>query len=473
MEALHKWNAREAVKAVQTGKVSPQDLLQHTLRRHEAINPALHGVVSIDPSAQQQAKGLLAGLPISVKDQIHVAGMPATSGAEMLKDFQPEKDAALAARLRSAGATLFAKTNLPPLAMDFQASNKLFGATENPWKKGYTSGGSSGGAAVVAAGLSFGDLGSDLAGSLRIPASFCGVTSLSPTTNTQPFDGTMTLLERRGITIDHLIRIGPIARQVGDLALFWQVLQPESPVVKGPAKRPLKIAWSQHLGGLYPVDGILQAIQKSLHLFEQEGHSTKEMAPKDFDVELAWKAFGHIQGYEFGAVLNPIQRFVGNILSKSAAKRSPRFIRPIMEGQRRNKARYQRALESRRQLIQAVDTFLEEWDLWILPVTTVSAFPHIPPTRETPMGRDYTHEFTIGKGQKLGYFDALTCFTIPFSLTGHPILTLPVGLTEDGLPVGIQIIGKKEKEHELLAMGWQLEGILPKLTCPLLEKESF
>src|SRR5689334_5074188 len=193
----------ELAVAIKSGVLSSRELLELYLDRVERFNSALNAIVTLDADraraeadaadaaiARGDQLGPLHGVPITIKDAIETAGMRTTSGAEMLAEYLPERDAVAVARLRAAGAIVFGKTNLPEFAGDAQTFNELFGTTNNPWDRERTPGGSSGGAAAaVAAGLTGMELGSDLGGSLRIPAHFCGVYTIKPTWGIVPMTG--------------------------------------------------------------------------------------------------------------------------------------------------------------------------------------------------------------------------------------------------------------------------------------------
>ncbi|MEP2718895.1 amidase [Pseudophaeobacter sp.] len=179
--SLHQRSATKIVADLNAGKIRATQVVKHQLGRIAHLNPKVNAVVATNVPPPGNSWGKLAGLPITLKDQIHFPSLACTFGSEAYRDFYPVQTAPVVENLLQAGAQVIGKTNLPPFAMDFQCSSPLFGTTNNPWDFAYTSGGSSGGGtAAVAAGLSFVDIGTDLSGSLRIPASFCGVLACCP-----------------------------------------------------------------------------------------------------------------------------------------------------------------------------------------------------------------------------------------------------------------------------------------------------
>ncbi len=457
---IYQSSAVEVVTKLQSNEVDTQQLFKDQQARIQKLNSQFNAFVHVEQTPQAtKPNGRLAGLPISVKDQIHVAGMPCTSGYEPLKSHIPTADAPIITALKEDGAQIVGKTNLPPMAMDFQTYNKLHGRTDNPWNSNYTAGGSSGGgAAAVAAGLSFVDIGADLAGSLRIPASFCGVCSLMPSVGQLPVEGTMTLLERANVALDYLPRVGPMARQVEDLSLIWQSLTNTAPIVKSEAK--IAILPEMKEIPLHPqIRKALQTLDQ--HLAGQNQVHVETNAPDDFDWQQAWQAYGIIQGHQLGAMLTPFQRFVTRLFSRGAMRRSPNFIRPIQDGYQRNEHTFTQAMEARQQLANSLDEFLSSFDCWILPVTLVPAFEHIEASYEKGFVRDYNVDFEYD-GHQVNYFEALTRLTTPFNLTGHPVVTIPVAKDEEtGVPIGVQLVGKRNKEAELLATAELIMTLLP------------
>src|SRR5215210_1470587 len=229
--------ATELVALLAQREISSRELIEIYLGRIERLNPVLNAVVTLDAEraladadaadraiARGQPRGPLHGLPITVKDCLATAGLRTTAGARELADYVPARDADAVGRLRAAGAIIFGKSNLPAFAGDAQSYNDLFGTTNNPWDVRRTPGGSSGGsAAAIAAGLSGLELGSDLGGSLRIPAHFCGVYTLKPTYGVVPLHGHIPPPPGTMVDMD-VGAIGPLARSASDLDLALSVI---------------------------------------------------------------------------------------------------------------------------------------------------------------------------------------------------------------------------------------------------------
>ena len=244
-------SATDIAAAVRAGEVSALEVVEAHLAHIHQHNPSLNAIVTLDEEGARAAAraadearargeplGPLHGVPVTIKDAIETAGLRTTVGSPLLADHVPDEDAVAVARLRAAGAIVLGKTNVPVLSAAAQTSNPIFGRTNNPWDVSRTPGGSSGGsAAAVASGMSPLDLGADIGGSLRIPASFCGVCSLKPTEHRVPTAGHIPPLPGYPQAVRHMNTLGPLARTVDDLTLALRVIagphrrQPDVPPV--------------------------------------------------------------------------------------------------------------------------------------------------------------------------------------------------------------------------------------------------
>lgn len=463
--AIHQLTAVQACESLRQGTKSPQQIKQHLLNRVTQLDPKLGAFLYQDHTQAMATSSPLAGLPISFKDQFHIEGSPCSFG--LPRTTMSEFTAPVAEELFRQGASLLGKTSLPPFAMDFQTNNKIRGFCNNPWNQEYTSGGSSGGGATaVASGMSFVDIGTDLAGSLRIPASFCGVYSLLPSEGALTNQGIFVKPE---LSLPHFARPGPIAREPQDLALIWQALTPETRIDLG---EQLNLAIWQQAEDL-PLDSdISNLINQATTNWQSAGHQCHQTKPEQLSFANCWRTYGKIMGFETSGLMNPFIRWLSILSGKSSRKRSPHFLANVMQGYRRNKNEYRLALKQREGLIQHCQEFFEQYDAWILPVTCSVAFRHMQPSTEHGPNRDYKTPLMIN-GQELNYLDALTAYTTPVSLIGHPVITMPIGLDSNGLPVGIQLIGKMNGETKLLQIAEELSKYIEMPTCPaLLEPAS-
>lgn len=423
-----------------------------------SANPSINAFDSLAEDIVASQKGALQGLPISIKDQIKVAGMPCNFGLDKPTKGLAQQTASPIQRLLDAGASVVGKTSLPPFAMDYQSFNKRTGYTNNPWNTEYTAGGSSGGsAAAVAAGMSYIDIGADLAGSLRIPAAFCGVFSLLPSEGAIEGDG---MLAGDG-ALAHFARMGPMARNVDDLMLAWQVLSATEQRNNEPQR--IKLGVYETTDESIVDERIGTALAKAHSLFRAGG---VELSPNQLGCILnneAYRCYGEIMGYETGALVPSVVRWLGRLMGRASAKRSPNFLTHVHSGQQHNQTRYTRALEAREQIKAAFDKQFEECDAILLPVSRAATFKHRTPDSDRNGIRDYKAPFKIG-GNDLNYLDALTDFTTPISLVGNPVVTIPLGLDDRGLPVGAQLVGKRGLDWELLQIAKKLCTFLPEVS---------
>ena len=458
-------SAVELAAAVRARRVSALELVELYLSRIEKHNPALNAVCTLDAAgARQRAReadqalargepwGALHGVPMTIKDALETAGVRTTGGHPPLRDYVPTKDASAVARLKAAGAILLGKTNVPPLSADYRADNEIFGRTNNPWNLERTPGGSSGGAAAaVAAGQTGFDVGSDLAGSVRTPAHFCGLFGLKPTERRVPNTGHIPEPPGLPRAVRHMNVLGPLARSVEDLALItetmcgsdeaeWDV--PPMPWIDA-AERQLpgcRLAWSANFGGIPVTADTRNAIAGLAGRLANAGGEVYERNPDGFSFDDAWETWGEIAITERAATGGERSRERVAALNKSLGE-TWAVARGSAKGMQATVADYAAALTRRDALITAFEKFFERCDAFICPVTVSPAIGHVP--FGTPIDID---------GKKVPYFIAGTAYTCVFNLTGHPSVVIPVAKSKDGLPIGVQLVGKRWSEPSLLAL---------------------
>lgn len=395
--------------------------------------------------------GPLAGLPISVKDQFHVAGTRSGFGTGQPTKAKSVSDAPAIAALRKNGAKIIGRSNLPPFAMDFQTVDGAGHRTNNPHDLTRTSGGSSGGgAAAVASGMSLVDIGADLSGSLRIPASFCGVMSLMPTDGQFSNQG-MLLGETQ--KLDHFARPGVIGRHADDLWIVYQIMRGATALPEPlgfDAVKPIKIGW-----GVDAQKHPLCADVASIFATWREAQDVQKVRfgalKQDLFAQERRQEFAFLMGYETGGLLPWAVRQMARMFGGDSAQRSPDFLVQIYRGYGRSKSQYEVGLKRRERFIKSSLEMFDDFDVVITPVTPMAAFHHVSPSQDRSGVRDYDLSFEIGQ-QSIGYMDALTYYTGAISLLGFPVVTVPLGLTAEGLPVGAQMIGHPDKEKQLLSV---------------------
>ncbi len=453
---------------IRSREVSSVEVLEAHLRQIRAHNPALNAIATLDEGpalerageadealARGETWGSLHGVPVTIKDSFETAGLKTTSSYKPLAGYRPQKDATVVARLRGTGAILLAKTNMPELAVDIQSASPLFGRANNPWDLERTPGGSTGGgAAAVAAGLSPLEIGSDIGGSIRIPSHFCGLFGFKPTEHRVPQSGHLPNLPGDPKTVRHMAAYGPLARSVEDLRLCLSVISgpdgrdwevPPVPLEEGP-DRPLEeaaFAWTDDFGGVPVTADTRAALGKMAQSLSDQGCRVERLNPPGFDFTAAWRAFGEIVGTETGANLPLPLRIIGALAAPILSRKDPLF-RAMMRGFQFDMRRYMKALTLRDSLIGALDRFLADRDAWICPVSATPAFKHKRPAARLP-GQSIEVD-----GLKIPYWVAGVSYTSVFNLTGNPVVVLPVARSAEGLPIGVQVVGRRWQDMRLL-----------------------
>jgi amidase len=450
--------AHELARRLRGGRLSAREALERHLERIERDNGVLNAVVSLDADrarrqageadaglARGEVRGPLHGVPMTLKDAHDVAGLRTTVGTPVL-DRIADEDGTVAARLRAAGAIIVGHTNAAAWLGDpGQTSNPVFGRTVNPWDGGRTPGGSSGGAAAaLAAGLTPLEIGSDLAGSVRMPAHCCGVYGLKTTEHRVPLTGFFRPPGGAPRPVRILSTLGPMARDLDDLALALSVVAgPDGrdgdvpPVPLGApaprAVRDLRLAVAPAPAGAAVARAIRAPVERVAAGAADAGASVVERLP-----ELDWAAHDGLFADLSGAITG--------VFDPAASLRE----------EQRTLGWYLAALERRDAVAAAWDAFFRDVDALVLPPAPVTAFTHREPG--APVEVD---------GAAVGYWELPRLLT-PANLAGLPALVVPGGLDEAGLPVGVQLVGPRWSEMDLLDVARALEaaGILPGFRRP-------
>jgi amidase len=458
-------SAVEMARRIRSKDLSAREALKAHLEQIERVNPKVNAIVTLiaeqaieharqadEALAQGKPVGPLHGLPIAHKDLQPTKGVRTTFGSRIYKDYLPPADSILVERVRNAGAIMLGKTNVPEFGAGSQTFNEVFGATLNPYDVTKTCGGSSGGAAVSLACrmLPIAD-GSDLGGSLRNPGNFCNVVGLRPSPGRVPSWPS-------GNAWGSLSVEGPMARSVADVAFFLSALagpDPRAPIsIEQPGSRysaPLgrdfkgvRVGWWKNLGGL-PVDHrVKEVVNAQRRVFESLGCVVEEAEPDFSGADETFKTLRFWQQY-MAAVANP-DRLKHRELIKDTV------LFEIDHGEKLSGEDVGRAEMKRTELYHRVRQFMERYEFFVLPVNQVPPFDV-----KTP----YPTEI---EGVKMTtYIDWMkSCYYI--SLVGNPAMSVPAGFTPEGLPVGIQIVGRHHDEWSLLQMAHAFEqaSALPK-----------
>jgi amidase len=450
--------ATEIALRVAALELSPVDVIEQALERVERRNPELNAIVTLNPRALDEARelerrlqsgkpvGPLAGVPVGIKDVTQVGGLRTTFGSPLYRDHVPEEDAIVVQRLRAAGAIILGKTNTPEFAAGGNTWNDVFGRTRNPWNPALSAGGSTGGgAAALATGMIMLAEGTDLGGSLRIPASFCGVVGLRPSPGLVPtYPGDYVW--------DTLQVTGPMARSTGDVALMLQAIAGSSPYT--PLRQPvagrdfvaaarngpkpgLRLAYCPDIAGI-GIDPAIEAVCRGAAVGLEAAGARVDLVALDLSEGRA--AFLALRGLWFATWmqerLERIDEFGVNVRNNTRA------------GLEAGVAQLGAAEAARGRIWHRLRVLLEQYDHLLTPTMAVAPFPV-----------EQNYPDTVAGQPMQTYIDWLAP-TFVLSLAGLPVASVPCGLA-DGMPVGMQIVGKPEGEEAVLALGTALEANCP------------
>ncbi len=452
-------SAREMVAMIKRREISCVELLEAHLAQIERFNPRVNAFVSLVPEQAREAAqradartlsgeplGPLHGLPVAHKDTHRTKGIRTTFGSPLLAKNVPDADDLVIERLHDAGVISIGKTNTPEFAAGSHTFNTVFGTTHNPYDLARSAGGSSGGAAVgVALGMHPIADGSDMGGSLRNPASFCGVFGMRPSFGRVPNLPASVRDERLSVA-------GPIARSVGDISLMLEAIAgadarvdyslspPKDYFAWEPANghRRRRIAWSPDLGGAFPIDPeVRRVLSRCPAVFEELGWEVVEDLP---DLSGADEVFRVLRAHQFAEAFAPMVRN-----HPESVKEAIRWNVEI--GLSLTSAQVDRAKLEQRVIFARMHEFFSRVDLLGL---TVSQVPPFPVAWEYP---------PVVDGREMGdYLEWMaSCYLI--STTALPAISLPIGMTADGLPVGVQLVGPPAGDRELLWASAQFESV--------------
>jgi Asp-tRNA(Asn)/Glu-tRNA(Gln) amidotransferase A subunit family amidase len=455
MDGLTFLSAAEMASRIRRKEISVVELIEAHLSRIQVVNPRINAFVSLDPERVRRDAlaadaaifhgrplGPLHGVPVTIKSSIDLGGYPCEAGTKLRAGNVPYSDAPLVSRLKAAGAIILGNTNVPELLMAYETDNLLYGRTNNPWDLERTPGGSSGGeAAAIAAGCSAGGVGSDGGGSIRVPAHFSGICGLKPTPGRIPatghFPGSLGPFTQLGV-------VGPMARTVGDLELLFEALAgpDDGDVRSAPVsmRRPDREVLPRQVRiGYFEDDGIApvtsetrQAIRKAAKLLQDQGFTVEPFRPAGLEQlrELWWVFFGLTGGQVLGPILEGHEAELSPILREfvGIVKASPPLTLTCLLNAWMERDQFKiRLLEQMR-----------EYLVLLCPVCSVPAFRH--------GERNWQID-----GKQVEYLDSMR-YTQWFNLTGNPGVVVPVGRSPEGLPIGVQLVGRHYEEELILAI---------------------
>lgn len=452
----------ELAALISRKEVSPVDVMQDHLRRIEQQNGGINAIVTLADDSLAQARaseaklvsgnvlGPLHGVPITIKDTIATAGIRSTSGSRVRKDFIPTADAAAVARLKAAGAIILGKTNTPEMAIPYETDNPIFGRTNNPYDEQLTAGGSSGGeAAAIAACISPGGVGSDLSGSIRVPAHFCGIVGLKPTSGRIPMEGHVPVAAG---ALANGACLGPMARTVADVALLFQVLAgmeaeaASESAIDSNQLRGLGVCWYDY-DGVTPVSADTRnAVGAAVKALEQDGlFSVEKRSPAIAAGSRLWvELFA-------AASANDLREFYSG-REDLAGPLARKILDTVGEKPEHPPEEFAKTLQERDRLRGELLAMMETTPLIVAPVGATTAFPH------------NTSKLSVD-GESVSVFRAFA-YAQTFNVFDLPAVVVRAGSTAAGIPVGVQIVGRPLEEQRVLKAAAIVEAALGAWTPP-------
>ena len=452
-------SAAAIARGVREGTTSPVRVTERTLARVEQVNPKLNAIVTLNPAAIDEAKALeqriargedpgpLAGVPVGIKDVTPVAGLRTTYGSPLYQDYVPDHDALVVSRLRAAGAIIIGKTNTPEFAAGGNTWNEVFGRTRNPWNLDRSAGGSTGGgAAALASSMIALAEGTDLGGSLRIPAAFCGVVGLRPSIGLVPTWPSEWCFDTLQVT-------GCLARTAEDVALGLQAMAGPTPLaplcqpvegrdfaaaVRAGPRKGLRIAWCETIAGI-PIDPVVGSVcREAVETLARSGITVEDI---ELDLSAGRDAFLALRGLWFVTWMMPrldrTEEFGVNVRNNTKSG---------LEAQTLDLAQ---AEQTRGHIWEQINQVLQRYDHVVTPTMAVPPFP---------VEENYPR--TVAGREMRTYVDWIAP-TFVLSLTGLPVASVPCGLDREGLPVGLQIVGGPRSEEAVLALAGLVQALRP------------
>lgn len=450
MSSLTSLPAAEIAAGVREGRLAPVEILEAHLERIAALNPALNAIVALDTERARAAarnhnrQGILAGVPLTIKSSLDVAGLPAECGSRLRAGNRADTDATLVSRLRAAGAVILGVSNVPEFLMAWETDNALYGRANSPWDLSRTPGGSSGGeAAAIAAGLSAGGIGSDGGGSIRVPAHFTGICGLKPTPGRIPatghFPASVGPFVQLGV-------VGPMARTVADVRLIfeacagldWGDVRTVDLGTRQFETGGIRIAWFDD-NGVAPVTPETRgAVRAAAGALANAGIQIEQHFPEGLDGFFDLFTLFFVQcGIVF---LEPLVEELGERISptlhdywrQALARPRPSFSDLVLGWARRDQMRLVLLEQMRR------------FPILLSPVCSTAAFRH------------GEREWDVD-GRHVGYLESFSYCEL-CNVLGLPAAVVPAGLSPEGLPIGVQVIGRPFEEELVLAVAGIIES---------------
>ncbi len=466
-------HAAELADLIKVGELSSRDLTEAYLNRIDALNPRLHAIVADNREwvreqarqrdeiqAQSHELPPLHGVPVTVKESFNIKGLRTTVNYAPLKDYMPDEDSVIVTRLKQAGAVILGKTNVPMLLADSQTFGPLFPTCNNPYDPSRIPGGSTGGGAcAVASGMTTFEIGSDIGGSIRNPAHYCGLFGLKPTQNGHAQDGHIPPLPGTGNGFLDMNSTGPLARSMRDIELAYRIVyaprwdyQRYLPVHTQHAHHSslagYRIGWYDEIHGIQCDSATRQAMEKMRAALEKKG---AKVEPMRIDPQLSdrmfktWvKIFGFVVGQDFKW---PMRQALKLKFAHDIKGSRLDVKKELKQGLGLKFKHYSRAVKEQQELIAEFSRYFDHYDFLLSPTSVGPAFKHNPKHR--PINTD---------GETMHYTDYAFAFVMPYNVMRNPVLTVPTDQNKDGLPIGLSFIGPHHTEQALIHFGHLLEA---------------
>jgi amidase len=472
-------SATELARRIRDREISSAEATEAFLARIAAHNGKLNAIVQLlqtearsraqeadDALARGQSWGPLHGVPVTIKEGFLLANTRSTLNSKRMKDFIASEDGVIVRRLKSAGAIILGKTNVPVDYRGYQVKGDIYPEGKNPHRLECSPGGSTGGgAAALAAGMTALELGADGGGSLRVPAHFCGIFCLKPTDKTIPRYGMVPLPTWARGWLVNMVQAGPLGRSIDDIELLWEVIRGPDPAdfeiaridwrpPSGRSLAQLRFAWTD---GFEPYVAGAETREQLVALaarIESAGARVEKAAPKVHP--RASEVFVQLMGALLGQDMPwPMRKIFPMFLARGLLKGQPDMLRLLRRALKMNTQEYAAALGIKRVLVEDIERFFSGHDVLLAPVSFGPAF------KRCKEGSAIDCD-----GVMRPYNDYCWPYVAPFNATGHPALVMPLGTSKDGLPIGVQLIGPYWSEPELLHIARRLAPLTKGFVAP-------
>jgi amidase len=474
-------SAIELADMIRKGEATSEAIVKEHIDRINEHNDNLNAVViktfeealkearTCDVEAQNgKFRGPLHGVPMTIKEQFWIKGLKSTNNVKMFKDFIAPEDAILVERIRKSGAIILGKTNVPRNLLDFQVWGDIYPDGKNPYNTERTPGGSSGGSSsALASGMVPIELGGDFGGSIRNPCNFCGLYGLKPTDDSLPGHGLTPVPKGAKGFIFHMAQAGPMARDIDDLELLWDILA-------GPDKRErrvpridyrvssnrklkdYKIAWVDEWPGFPTGRQIKEAMKDLVQKLESNGVEVINTGPENSlheeSLALWMRLFPQLICQDMPAPIRPLIKWD---LKRTMLKGFKKFKKEFNKGFKLSFINYSETMGIRSRIISGWESFFESFDFLLCPAAYGPAY------KRCKLGDKIKED-----GKEITYLEYVWPFTACFNGSGHPGMNIPLGLNNEGLPLGVQLVGPYWSEKEMIHFVRQLSDLIPGFVRP-------